>query len=503
MTQSTRPARARAGRLLLAVAVLLLPNGCQRPRGRPNVILISIDTLRADRLNAYGFNGGVVSRHIDTLAEDGILFERSITASPWTTPAQMSLFTSLNPSAHGITASFRDLREDVRAGRHFITLSQSVVTLAEALAAEGMRTAAFTAGGTVDPRIGFGRGFDSYDTSMMKLGEHNTPAIEGWLARNGQEPFFLFLHTFEVHAPYVRTRFLDEVLPADRAAPLKKAIETLGRSVGTQEVMGPTFRRAHRRFVRLLRRHGAYNAQVCEALYLGGIQHTDQWIGSLMAELKRLGIYDDTLIVLTSDHGEEFSDHGATQFYNTHGHSLYEELVHVPLIIKLPRQRCAGRRESRLTRLIDIMPTVLDLVGVEDPPPDMQGVSLRPLWEEEDSRPPAFAISEALAIPAEKKSIRTDRYKLVVSIGPETVEEAGRDPIPAQPEKLELFDLEADPREKVNLLVDPALPPSLDLAARLENQLRQSLAGRRSVPEETTLDAETLERLQALGYLED
>jgi len=504
MTHRVRPARASTSLLLIAVGGLLLVNSCRAASRRPNVILISLDTLRADRLNAYGFDDHEVSPHIDALAEDGILFERAVTASPWTTPAHMSLLTSLNPSVHGITVSFQDLRKDLKAPGRVVTLSDSVVTLAEALAAEEMRTAAFTAGGTVDPRIGFGRGFESYDTSMLKLGDHNTPAVAEWLRVNaGGKPFFLFLHTFEVHAPYLRTRFLDEALPDDRSAPLKQAIDRMGRIITTQNPVGRRVRRAQRALVRLLRAHQVYDAQVCEALYLGGVHRADQWIGSLVAELKRLEIYDDTLIILTSDHGEAFADHDPTRFYDSHGHTLYEEMIRVPLVIKLPGQRHAGRRESRLTRLIDVMPTVLDLVGVERPPPDMQGVSLRPLWDDPHARPPAFAISEALATRAERKSIRTERHKLVMWIDSETVQELGRASIPAQPEALELFDLEADPRETTNLLVDPILPASLDLAADLGLQLREAVSREGATPGETALDPETVERLRGLGYVED
>jgi arylsulfatase A-like enzyme len=223
----------------------------------------------------------------------------------------------------------------------------------------------------------------------------------------------------------------------------------------------------------------------------------------VVAELKRLQIYDSTLIVLTSDHGEEFGDHDPTEFYDRHGHTLYEELIRVPLIIKLPRQRHGGSRVTRLTRIIDVMPTVLDVVGVEGHPPLMQGVSLRSLWGEGDASFPGAAVSEALATRAEKKSIRTDRHKLVISIAPKRVKDHGRGSIPAQVEAVQLFDLELDPRETENLLIDPILPQTLELAADLEARLRQAVAPHRAKPEKTILDLETVERLRGLGYLEE
>ena len=202
-----RPERAAAGRGSGDPAA---------PGGPPNLILISIDTLRADRLNAYGYDLRTVSPHIDALAADGILFENAITTSPWTTPAHVSLLTSLQPTSHGVVTPFAELREGLKGGGRFIRLPDSRTTLAEVLRESGFATAAFTGGVTLDPRIGFDQGFERYDTSMKKLGPASVGTLLEWIEGHGSQPFFLFWHTFEVHAPYLDTTFLGDVLPPRR-----------------------------------------------------------------------------------------------------------------------------------------------------------------------------------------------------------------------------------------------------------------------------------------------
>ena len=183
-----------------------------------SVLLISVDTLRADRLNCYGFKRHITSPNIDSLARDGILFENCITASPWTIPAHMSMLTSLHPSTHGMTIPFHELFKDLYHISYDLSkLPESRTTLAEVLKTNGFTTAAFTGGGTLEPVIGFGQGFDLYDTSMVKLGDHNMSAMYDWIKQNWNRQFFLFWHHFEVHAPYLHGDFLSGVLPKESA----------------------------------------------------------------------------------------------------------------------------------------------------------------------------------------------------------------------------------------------------------------------------------------------
>jgi arylsulfatase A-like enzyme len=484
--------RGKAGGVLAGVAIVLL-GACSRSepsrRGPAPLVLVSFDTLRADRLNCYGYEARRVSPHIDALARDGILFEDHISAAPWTIPAHISLLTSLWPSNHGVTGSLRELREDESA---YAVLSESRTTLAEVLAAHGYETGAFTGGDTLDPRFGYGQGFSVYETTMLKLSPQSVEGMLRWVAARRDRPFFLFWHTFEPHAPYLGTRFLDEVLPKEEAASVRDAVERYGAHLRKGEA------RAGRLQPILVKRH-AFTPRVTEALYLGAVADADEWLGRVVEELRRLGVYDRALVVFTSDHGEEFCDRSPQAFYNAHGHGLWREMVRVPLIVKLPHEEAAGRRVEALSRAVDVMPTVLDVLGLPGTP-EMQGTSLRPLWEEE--RPaPRTAYVEALESLEEEKAVQTARYKYIVRIGAESVLSRGRAYIPASPEWRGLYDLEADPGETRNLLQGAVSAENARTAERLDRELRDHVAEQRPDSRPVSLDRETIERLRALGYV--
>jgi len=481
---------------MLALALALA--GCRspaRPAAGPAraVILISIDTLRADRLNAYGFKARTVSPAIDGLARDGILFENHIAASPWTTPSHLSLLTSLYPSAHGVTGSFRDESRRLAEDRDFEKLSESTTTLAEALSARGFAAGAFTGGVTLDPKIGFAQGFSLYDTSMYKLSNQNLGALVAWVRARGSGRFFLFWHNFEVHAPYLETHFLPEVLPAPKVRKVREVLGPLEERVLKGRALGKGTAEA-------LDEMGLLTQPVCEALYVGGIRSVDRWVGRLLDLLREQGLYDSSLIVLTSDHGEEIGERGAGRVYDQHGHTLYEELLRVPLIVKLPGQERAGTRVPEVTRSVDVMPTILDLLGYASDVPAMQGTSLRPAWEGSDSVRIAYA--ESLGIPAEAKALRTDRYKYVVSISAADVAQHGRRYVPPEPAARELFDLKDDPAERVNLLESPRRSQLAVLAEVLDERLRRHVASQRGQADKVQLDQETVDKLKALGYVQ-
>jgi arylsulfatase A-like enzyme len=489
----------------VVASLVLLAGGaaCARPAPRPNVVLVSLDTLRADRLNVYGYRDRAVSPYIDALAQDGILFERQITASPWTTPAHLSLLTSLSPHSHGVTESVAWLMRGLGQGGEYERLADSQETLAEVLSRGGYATAAFTGGATLDPSIGFDQGFDLYDTSMAKVGEKGFAAMTAWIAAHRDRPFFLFWHTFETHAPYHDGTFLNDVLPAGKAATLRRELATLGRSEGPflPEDLGE----------KTLRANGAFTREVCSALYDGGVLAADRWVGRLMETLRRTGLYDRTLVVLTSDHGEQLGETADEtggrfrngRFYNAHGHDLYDELVRVPLIVKLPGRPGPPRRISAVTRAIDVMPTILEVVGLASTASGReQGLSLRPLWEGRFSEP-RVAFTEALSTDRESKSLRDARYKYVVSMWPRQVSRHGRSYVPDAKRlaAVELYDLEADPGERHNLLRDPT-PEVRRVAARLDADLRRWAAEAPGHAEKTRLGEEALQRLRALGYIQ-
>lgn len=490
--------RPRWAAAAVFVAAALPHSDCTRPTSKSNVILISVDTLRADRLNAYGYAARSVSPALDRLAADGVLFERHIASSPWTTPSHLSLLTSLQPSAHGVTASFSRLSHALRSGADVDRLADEHETLAEALSRRGYVAAAFTGGATMDPRLGFDQGFASYDTSMAKLNERNFAALVEWIGAQRERPFFLFWHTFEVHAPYLHDDFAIRELPEPKAALLAETLASARQSTSERLPSPKVVRHA-------LKVQGLLKRSVCAALYDAGIRSVDSWIGRLVAQLARDGHYDRTIIVVTSDHGEQLGERAGPggnpgrdgRSYNAHGGTTYEEMIHIPLILKLPGQAQAGKRVASISRAIDVMPTILDVLGVADGPAAMQGASLRTLWEEPrvEARE---ALSEALSRPTESKSLRTQRHKYVLSFEP-----AGQDrfAIPARPERVELYDLLDDPGEMRNLL-SPPTPEALAVASRLDTRLRRVASERRGRPARSRLDPEALERLKALGYLQ-
>jgi arylsulfatase A-like enzyme len=482
--------RGRRSLLPCVLVALALPAGCRPDRRPPNVVLIAVDTLRADRVNVYGYQRRRLTPHIDALARDGIVFESHVAAAPWTTPSQMSLLTSLSPSAHGVTVPFHE------AGPHPVgRLAAERVTLAERLAGAGWATAAFTGGGTMDPDLGFGDGFSVYDESMMKMNGRGLAAMLAWIDASADRPFFVLWHTFEVHSPYLQARFAAEVTtPADDEL-LRRVLERLARQP----------RRAYGQWRPRLSQLGLYSLPVCDALYDGGVASFDRWVGRLVDGLEERNLYDHTLIVFTSDHGEQRGEdrplaraHGAGPFDNQHGHALYQEQIHVPLIVKLPGQDRAGTRVRDVTRTVDVMPTILDVAGVAGE--GMQGTSLRAAWS--GGGPELAAVAEALSEDYEEKAVRFGRHKYVVHIGPAEVRQHGRAFVPRDPRAPALYDLAADPGERRNLLAAGAAEGRWsELAARLHAVLAAQVGtGGRAEP--LVLDLDTRDRLRALGYID-
>jgi hypothetical protein len=291
-----------------ALLVALLLAACGRREERPSIILISIDTLRADHLHAYGYRG-IATPNIDALARDGVIYRNAWSHCPLTLPSHLSILTGLLPPEHGV----RD-----NAGYRFDGTAHP--SLPSLLQKNGYATGAAVSAYVLRASTGVNAGFDDYDDAigvvdgaplgaLQRLGGKTEAIAERWIDAHQGKPFFYFLHIYEPHAPYQPT----------------------------------------------------YDADVATS---------DAIAGKLIAHLKQRGIYDNALIILTSDHGEGLMEHGEAE----HGVFLYREDLHVPLILKLPR---AARRGSvdLMAQLIDIAPTVLDAAGIE-PLATMHGVSL-------------------------------------------------------------------------------------------------------------------------------
>jgi arylsulfatase A-like enzyme len=490
----------RSTALRIALAAALLAAACGRGQDaakRPNVVVISADTLRFDRLNTYGYRARTTSSHLDRLAADGIVFETAITASPWTMPAHMSLFTGLSPSAHGMVTPLASLQAQQQRNE-VQRLPAERVTLAEALAAQGYRTAAFTGGGTMDPRIGFDQGFSVYRTAMFKMGDRSMGEMLAWIRERRPEPFFLFWHTFETHFPYLDPSFLSGVASDEVVRAAGPVLERIRAQLADEGLSDPRLGEAVQAFAQL----GLLNRDACEALYTGAVRSVDRWLGVLLDALRAEGVYDDTLVVFMSDHGEEFAEHNPGIFYNGHGHSMFDELVHIPLVVKLPGSAHAGARVSAPARLIDVYPTVLDVLGLP-PGAAIEGESLRPLWEHPDHAGTRTALVEATAFGYELKALRTPRRKYIVGVDDATVAREGRQYVPEEPEIRWLFDLAKDPKETASVMAPPVSDAIAEEANLLHRMLRALVPRSLGATERTRLDGETIERLRALGYVGD
>lgn len=391
--------------LLIVVLAGLGWLGIARPWMSPprTVILISVDTLRPDRLGVYDGDPGT-SPHIDALAREAVVFEQALAPSPWTLPSHMSMLTGLDPVAHGVK------HEGMR-------LSKRVVTLAESLRKAGFRTAAFTDGGFVDHQFGFGQGFEIYRDRRHEDGPNGfarlLPEALDWLLASRHEDAFLFLHTFDAHSPYqegdaeVQARFRARAAADAPDDHLLHRFQYLAQQQG---------QRVHE-YGRLSELLADYDAGVFEA---------DRGVGEVQDQLERTGRLDNALIIVTSDHGESFADHG---LHVGHGLGLMDDELHIPLIVRFPGGRGAGTRLPDLVDLTGIMPTVLDVLGL--PAPDeMQGESLAAVL---DGRPRARDYVFGLSQNMNSVFLVRDGYKFISAPALDPIEIALRHLAPVSP----------------------------------------------------------------------
>lgn len=413
--------------VLLSVVVLVLgASGCKStPAPAPvGVLLITLDTTRADRLSPYGFMD-VSMPHLERLAREGVVFDQAMSVAPLTLPAHVSLFTGLFPPRHGV-------RENDSP-----PLAKGHLTLAERLDAQGFATAASVGSVVLDGDRGLQQGFEQYsqvatgDLQGGTPGQRNAESVVNdaihWLDTVGDSRFFLWTHLYDPHRPY------------DPPEPFAS-------------------------------RHAS-------DLYIGEIAYVDSQIGRLLDTLDRQRLLDRTIVVVAGDHGESLGEHGERD----HGIFLYENVLRVPLIIRTPVM--PPRRVGSLVRLVDVMPTVLDLLGLPGAPTD--GVSLMNLMAGGSRELDAYAESE---YPrrfgwSPLRSVRDSRFKLIDAPRPE------------------LYDLQLDPFEERNVYAERRM------TARAMMQRLRSLAGNSAAGDaviETPADGVAMalqQRLSALGYV--
>jgi len=449
-----------------------------------NVILISIDTLRADRLGSYGYDRPT-SPNLDALAAEAVRFDQAISQSPWTIPSHISLLTSLYPSTHQVNQSITDFSEFSQGRGSYRVLSDDVLTLADVLRTQGFTTLALTSAATMSARIGYAQGFDRYLERDGTLTSNIARELGQLVRDHADSPFFLFFHTYEVHTPYVRVDEAAAVLPAAERARLDPLMgsrrELLSLNRAQQEEQ--------------LKQLGLFDRWTSSALYDGGIRHTDDFLGAMFAELRRLGLYDRSLIVVTSDHGEDFAEH-TDLFYGAHGHVLYDELIRVPLLVRVPGKQ-QGVVVEQVVELIDVAPTVLDLLGIAIPS-DMQGQSLVAAMGGATAEQ-RWAASEALmeAGQPEWKSLRSDRHKVIAAYSAENDRRSG---IQGKLLWRRLFDLQQDPAEQHDLRGE--LGDTADaLHGLLERRFTAMADAAAHDGSQIEMSEEMLEKLRGLGYV--
>jgi choline-sulfatase len=390
------------------------------PRLPSNIVIVTLDTTRADRLSAYGYMDAVLP-HLDRLAAEGVVFDQAISVAPLTLPAHASLFTGLLPPSHGV-------RENASP-----PLGDAYVTLAEILRTRGFRTAAFVGSTVLDADRGLAQGFEHYSgvaAGAPERRQRRADEVIGeatrWLEDVRGARFFLWAHLYDPHRPY------------DPPAPY-------------QSMHNP---------------------------YLGEISFADSQIGRLLQALERERLLDQTIVIVAGDHGESLGDHGERD----HGIFLYDSVLRVPFILRAPD--LTPRRIGEVVRLTDVMPTVLELLGIPAPPTD--GVSLVGLMRgtEQDLDLEAYAESQ---YPrhfgwSPLYTVRQGRYKFIEAPRPE------------------LYDLERDPFETRNIYGQH--PSAVAALRRRVAALRQERAGPDSSESgSVAVTQDVRRRLEALGYI--
>jgi choline-sulfatase len=421
---------------LLAVILLAVGVWLWLGRGVParpmNVVLITLDTLRADHLGAYG-STTVRTPHLDRLASQGVVFDQAMTTAPLTLPAHSSIMTGQFPPKHGVRDN----------GGFFLGPEQ--LTLAEILTDRGYQTGATVGAFVLDSKWGLDQGFSSYQDDFdltgvkaMSLASVNRPGDEvvdlalRWMEGVADQRFFAWLHLYDPHAPYVSPE--------------------------------------------------PYRSEYRGHPYRGAIAFTDAQVGRVFDFLDARGLSDNTIVIVTSDHGEGLGEHGE----ETHGFFVYESSMRVPLIVRAPGRGLTPRRVTQPVRTVDILPTVLDLLGTSPPDP-IEGVSLVPLMSGAAREMALEGYGEAM-YPlhhygwSELTTLRSDRYKLIDAPRPE------------------LYDLERDPGELVNLF-DERRSVADAMLRRLRDRRQIMDSDAPEAPQAADVDPETRARLAALGYV--
>ena len=444
-----------------------------------NIILISIDTLRADHLGCYEYPRNT-SPHIDRLASEGTQFNNAFSTSPWTLPAHISMLTSLTLFHHKVLLSYHKL-------------NFSIVTLADILRKNGYFTSAFTGGVLVNSKFGFSKGFDFYQDKKLGGARSAKKLFEcsfNWIKENKDKKFFIFLHTYQPHNPYRSPSPFGKVFLTEKDEWREfNLIHYLGGPKGKYRELSDELRRN------------------IIALYDGEIRYTDEkLINPLINGLKKLNLYDRTMIIFTSDHGEEFYEHGAWE----HGHTLYNELIKIPLIIKFPYSKYKGKKFNNFVSIIDIVPTILEELKINFSQYNLDGRNLTEIISQEEKGNRVFVseLYDQKEFPnsfryhryLRKVSINENQYKLILNINRFKYHYFFCPPLPQNDTiEMQLFDLKKDPNERVNI-ASQNKKLIKKLLKKLNNYYRKGKKEKLK-SKEFSIDQELRDRLITLGYI--
>lgn len=453
-----------------------------------NVILISLDTLRADHLGCYGYSRST-SPTIDSFSKDSVLFSNCFSTAASTLVAHMSLVTSLNPKSHRV---YNDKAGD--------TLSPEFLTVADVLRGHGYYCGALTGSGLVSAIFGFSKGFDEYHEDRYSQfkgdsAENLYANASRWLNRNSDKKFFLFLHTYQVHNPYKNDSSLGKMFITEDSK--WQNINLMGLLRGRERKNPGSYpseledraKRILESYLFRFRLLSEDERQNIVDLYDGEIRHTDEYlIKPLLSELKKLNIYENTMVVLLSDHGESFEDHSMWE----HGVQLYNELIRVPLIIKFPGSEHEGSTIENSVSIIDVLPSILEELGIA-PLSQFEGKRVQNIISgTEDADRICYAETRTAG---RKISVVKGHDKLIFNGAPKSVYH-----LIAIPSQLEYYDLLRDPFEKNNIEVQNRA----DLSGLIQKLIEywensRDIEGRPQKKIELPEDLE--EQLKALGYI--
>lgn len=470
--------RGLCGGIAASLSGSLWLSGCTDKtsyKDKPNVILISIDTLRWDHVGCYGYERNTTP-NIDSFAKKNILFENCYIHEPNTCTSHMSMLTGVYPFTHGATTT--------------TALDPSIKTLSELLSWEGYRTLGLVRDcGQLIPQCGFGRGFDVYRETSHNAELQNKFAVKH-LESNENKKLFLFMHYYDVHAdteqlPYDSPPPYNTMFYPDYNGILKGKDFTSGNlgyinENNIENLYGET----KPSLIRVRQDELKYIA----ALYDGGVAYADKYVGELLEMLKRFDLYDNSLIIITSDHGEAFGEHNFLVHVSPFH---YEQLVRVPLIVKLPGTEGKGKVISNLVESIDFVPSILAMLKVNNPSKTQGDNFMRlidnPGAQWKDHVYGFTSYYEKRKRPGRKSFVRNDQWKMVNWERPNE-------------NLFRLFNLSKDPLEKTDIM-DDNKTVAKQLKARLQDKFTSIQKHSQGPQQEVDMSPERLEQLRSLGYM--